>query len=230
MVEYELEKISSVSPDRICKSPDEKTVSFLTGRTLNSFRQGSLQSTELIDSCIDLALSNDLSFCLSSSGKIHVLDNKDLDEVYIIDLSEENASFSSLSISNKQLILRNEDFAEIRSFQGDLKLRINCSKNTFVFLFDPEIVVLLDEIELSVSITLRHKKQIHQTSLDGRIRQVFADQSSNSIIILLDFGGLYQIDCRHLSPLQKFEIPFKPSRPVENMQFSESTNLIAFQV
>ena len=230
MVEYELEKIGSFSPDRICKSLDERTVSFLSGLTLHSFHLGKEQSGQLTESCIDIAASNDLIFCLSTSQKILVLDNKDLEEVYIIDLSEENASFHTLSISNDQLILQNQDFAEIRSFQGDQKLRINCSNNTFVFLFDPEIVVLLEEIDFSVSITLRHKKQIHQTSLDGRVRQVFADQSSNSIIIFLDHGGLYQIDCRHLSPLQKYEIPWKPTRPIDNMQFSESTNLLAFQV
>ncbi|CBY31704.1 unnamed protein product [Oikopleura dioica] len=229
MVDYELEKIGSFSPDSICKSPDEKIICFLSGLTLFTFRQGEKQSIQMTEKFADLALSNDLIFCLSNSGKIHVLDNKDLEAVYNIDISAENANFSNIFIFNNQLILRSEDFAEIRTFQGDKKLQINCSKNANVFLFDQEIVVLVEEIEFIVSITLRHKKQVHQTSLVGRIRQVFADQSSSSIIVLFDHGGLYQIDCRHLSPLQKFEIPFKSTQPVENMQFSESTNLIIFQ-
>ena len=128
----------------------------------NSYFRAEADQIDQILKIEHIAASNDLIFCLSTSQKIHVLDIQDLEEVYIIDVYEENASFQTLSISNEQLILRNDGFAEIRNFQGDQKLRINCSKNTFVFLFDPEIVVLLEEIDFSVSITLRHKKQILQ--------------------------------------------------------------------
>ena len=230
MGEYELEQIGSYSPDRVSKSQDEKVVSFLSGLTLFAFRCGKEQSIQMTEKPIDFALSNELVFCLLTTGKILVLDNTDLQHVYTIDLAEENEVFSSLSISNDHLILRNANFADVKTFQGETKLRINCSEQSDIFLFEQDVVVLIEEADFSVSVTLRHMKQVHQASFDGRIRQVFSDHTSTSILILFDHGGLYQIDCRHLSPLQKFEIPFKPASPIENVQFSESTNLLIFQV
>ncbi|CAG5109880.1 Oidioi.mRNA.OKI2018_I69.chr2.g4354.t1.cds [Oikopleura dioica] len=231
MVEYELEKIASFSPDCFSKSPDEKTVVFLDGLTLFVFQNGQGKSIKLEKKPKDFALSNDLIFILCLS-EIQVLDINDLQEIYTINLAEENELFSSISVSSNQLILKNEYFVDIRSFQGESKLRINCSSsNTDIFLFDQDVVALVEETNFTVSVTLRHLKQVHQASFDGRIKQVFQDQTSSSLLILFDHGGLFQIDCRPLTPLQKFEIPFKASStpPIENMQFSETTNLVIFQ-